>query len=394
MEFIRRKLSRAARTLIYCFLISLIIILLYYLVHNMNSNEAFIKSFSTTSTRFPSVLTPDPRASTPAARMQTLAPRGSTPAPKKRTKHKKTLEKVLARADKRRAMLVKTECSCSSRNNSYIQDSILKTNNMQCMKKQYPKALVVGMTKGGTTALMSFLNEHPKIAARIVRPFDTRYFNHYYEKPYDWYRNLMPCSYPNQITISRSTEYFFTSNVPERIKKFDPSMKIIIIVREPVVRALSQFVMWKFQAEYRIGNMSFEDAVTTGTSKEVDPLSRLIVVSDYQRHMKVWLKYFNLKQILILDSVTFLNDPVQELNKVEDFLGIERFFTQNNFVFNANRDKYCLASSGGEVKCQSKKKGIPHPAIEESLKIKLQNYFRPRNQMFFKLINRNFDWGY
>jgi hypothetical protein len=171
-------------------------------------------------------------------------------------------------------------------------------------------------------------------------------------------------------------------------------MKLIVIVREPIARALSQYVMWKYQAEYRIGNFSFEDAITAGPNKDIDPTSRLIVVSNYQRHMQIWLKYFNLSQILILDSLTFVTNPVKELNKLEDFLGVDRFFTENNFVYNAKRQKYCVLSRDGVAKCQHEKKGIPHPAIEKGLKIKLENFFRPRNNMFFKMINKSYDWGY
>ncbi|XP_060601160.1 heparan sulfate glucosamine 3-O-sulfotransferase 6-like [Ruditapes philippinarum] len=319
-------------------------------------------------------------------------------------KYKKTLEKVLQRGDNRRRLLVNQTCSCKTESYNWTNVSKIASLTSQsspnrskilCMKKRFPKALLVGMTKGGTTALMSFINEHPTIVARTVRPFDTRYFNHYYDdKSYDWYKNLMPCSYAHQITVSRCTEYFFTSSVPERVRAFDPSMKLIVIVREPVARALSQYVMWKYQAEYRIGNFSFEDAITAGPNKDIDPTSRLIVVSNYQRHMQIWLKYFNLSQFLILDSLTFVTNPVKELNKLEDFLGVDRFFTENNFVYNAKRQKYCVLSRDGVAKCQHKKKGMPHPPLKKDLKIKLENFFKPRNNMFFKMINKSYDWGY
>ncbi|XP_053374181.1 heparan sulfate glucosamine 3-O-sulfotransferase 3B1-like [Mercenaria mercenaria] len=238
--------------------------------------------------------------------------------------------------DNFREQQVKITCNCTKRafsetksaNDSYTKQNTMKTF---CMTKQFPKAILVGMTKGGTTALMDFLKAHPLLSPRYIRP-DTRYFNHYYEKPYDWYRNLMPCSYHNQITISKSTEYFFTPGIAEKIRKFDPSMKILIMVREPIDRAMSQYVMWKHQAKFRIGNASFEEAVTTGRNKEIDKDSRLIIVSNYQRHMKAWIDNFSLKQILIIDGLNFVKNPADELNKLEDFLGVDRYFTPDSFV--------------------------------------------------------------
>ncbi|XP_045167735.2 heparan sulfate glucosamine 3-O-sulfotransferase 1-like [Mercenaria mercenaria] len=314
------------------------------------------------------------------------------------------IRKELERRDRRADMLAATTCNCTQSGKPYMGNKtqtdfytgeVKNDGEKQCMKKQFPKAILIGLTKGGTSALMTFLKFHPMIALRAYDPKDTKYFNHYYTKrPLDWYRNIMPCSYLHQITISKSTEYFFTPGVAERIRHFDPSMKILLMVREPIARALSQFVMWKYQAKYRIGDTSFEDAVTTGINKEIDEYSALISGSNYQRHMKAWLDNFSFNQILILDSLNFVQNPAEELNKLEDFVGVERFFTEDKFVYNATKHKYCFSPHDGSINCMGSNKGIPHPVIEKELRVELEEFFRPRNKMFFKMINRSFDWGY
>ena len=49
----------------------------------------------------------------------------------------------------------------------------------------------------------------------------------------------MPETTADQLTIEKSPAYFHSKNAPERIKALDPNMKIILVVRDPVTRAIS-----------------------------------------------------------------------------------------------------------------------------------------------------------
>lgn len=102
--------------------------------------------------------------------------------------------------------------------------------------QQLPKAIIIGVRKGGTRALLEMLNLHPAVvkASQEIHFFDN---DENYAKGIEWYRKKMPFSYPQQITIEKSPAYFITEEVPERIYKMNSSIKLLIIVREPTTRA-------------------------------------------------------------------------------------------------------------------------------------------------------------
>lgn len=93
--------------------------------------------------------------------------------------------------------------------------------------QQLPKAIIIGVRKGGTRALLEMLNLHPAVvkASQEIHFFDN---DENYAKGIEWYRKKMPFSYPQQITIEKSPAYFITEEVPERIYKMNSSIKLLI----------------------------------------------------------------------------------------------------------------------------------------------------------------------
>ena len=63
-----------------------------------------------------------------------------------------------------------------------------------------------------------------------------------YHQGLEWYRQQMPLSLPSQITLEKTPNYLVDWDVPERVFKFNESIKLILIVREPISRAVSDYV--------------------------------------------------------------------------------------------------------------------------------------------------------
>jgi len=115
------------------------------------------------------------------------------------------------------------------------------------LAQQLPQALIIGAAKCGTSALIEFLSVHPQVAVshREIDYFanDKNYF-----KNISWYLSQMPYSNPYQITIEKTPAYLVDSNAPLRVYKFNPKIKLVVIVRDPVVRAVSHYVhakLWR-----------------------------------------------------------------------------------------------------------------------------------------------------
>lgn len=113
--------------------------------------------------------------------------------------------------------------------------------------RRLPQALIVGVRKCGTRALLEMLFLHPRIqkAAGEVHFFDR---DENYERGLEWYRKKMPYSFRGQITIEKSPSYFVTPEVPERVRAMNASIKLLMIVRDPVTRAISDYTQLKSHA--------------------------------------------------------------------------------------------------------------------------------------------------
>lgn len=118
-----------------------------------------------------------------------------------------------------------------------------------------PNFLVIGAAKAGTTALCQYLAEHPQIyfspqkeprffalegeTITFQGPGDLTRFR--YVTDVEKYEQLFK-NVTNEIALGEgSTWYLYLPKAAERIKHYIPDVKIIIMLRDPVERAYSNF---------------------------------------------------------------------------------------------------------------------------------------------------------
>ncbi|GMT16443.1 hypothetical protein PFISCL1PPCAC_7740 [Pristionchus fissidentatus] len=255
-----------------------------------------------------------------------------------------------------------------------------------------PSALLIGVRKGGTRALLDALALHPaiKAARREVHYFDDETN---YAKGEEWYLERMPLSRSGEFTIEKTPAYFTNPTVPERVYRLNPSMKIILIVREPVTRAISDFTQVYYnRLELNKSLPVFEDLVFTRDGK-IDETYKPLRNSLYSTHLKRWLRYFPLNQILILDGDQFVKDPLSQLRLAEDFLQLRHEIRSDQLIFNPAKGFHCFRKTySSKVKCLGRSKGRMHRQIDERTQHQLGKLLRPHNKAFYRMINRVFDW--
>ena len=90
--------------------------------------------------------------------------------------------------------------------------------------------------------LITFLMMHPDIR-RKQGLSEPHFFNRddVYMKGVTEYLNFMPYSEPGKITIEKTPDYFVAPNVPERIHRFNSSIRLLLIVRDPTKRLVSEY---------------------------------------------------------------------------------------------------------------------------------------------------------
>ena len=115
--------------------------------------------------------------------------------------------------------------------------------------------------------------------------------------------------------------------------------------------------------------------------------------SFYDISLEIWLEYFNMGQIHIVDGDLLRKSPLQELKRIEQFLNIEPYFQAKHFYFNTTRGMFCLTNPRfGENSCMANSKGLKHPKVNETVLRMMRDIFRPHNQRFYQLSNKIFHW--
>ncbi|KAK0174818.1 hypothetical protein PV327_010545 [Microctonus hyperodae] len=285
--------------------------------------------------------------------------------------------------------------------------------------RHLPQAIIIGVRKCGTRALLEMLFLHPQIqkAAGEVHFFDR---DENYEKGLEWYRKKMPYSLNGQITIEKSPSYFVTPEVPERIHAMNASVKLLLIVREPVTRAISDYTQLRTRAvtpsTASSSGMSTTMATVTTIEEEspqrpsqqqqsgrtfeelvlhpngtINESYRPITISLYHNYMYRWLEVFSRDQILIVNGDQLIEDPVPQLKRIETFLHLEPRIGRHNFYFNHTKGFYCLRNDTAD-KCLRESKGRRHPRVSPLVVAKLRKFFNEHNQRFYELVGEDLGW--
>ena len=196
-----------------------------------------------------------------------------------------------------------------------------------------PDFIIVGTMKGGTTILYDFICEHKDVIK--AKQKEIHYFSLYPYKGDEWYFDHFEAS-ENKITGEASPTYFdlaSTASIPQSIKTLLPDVKIILIVRDPVERAVSHFFHYckvnkiKVLEDMDINkffSLPFEDAVTQ-TSTTSYYLSDVLSFSSYYRSYLNYNNIFGKDNVLVLTNEELMTEPQVTMDKVHSYLNLDDF---------------------------------------------------------------------
>ncbi|XP_035258953.1 heparan sulfate glucosamine 3-O-sulfotransferase 6 [Anguilla anguilla] len=268
-----------------------------------------------------------------------------------------------------------------------VDNSISVFNNFGT--KKFPQAIIIGVKKGGTRALLEFLRIHPDVRAVGAEP---HFFDRFYDKGLEWYRNLMPRTLDGQITMEKTPSYFVTKEAPHRVFAMSRHTKLIVVVRDPVTRAVSDYTQ---TLSKNPGLPSFQNLVFKNSSRGlIDTSWSAVRIGIYAKHLENWLQYFPLSGLLFVSGERLVTDPAGEMGRVQDFLGLKRVVTDKHFYFNQTKGFPCLKKPEGSSRprCLGKSKGRAHPHIPPEVLLRLRDFYRPFNLKFYQMTGHNFGW--
>ena len=269
------------------------------------------------------------------------------------------------------------------------------TDQQNMRQRRFPQCVIIGAMKCGTRALINSLALHPDV---VTAASEVSYFcGGNYDRGLEWYRSQMPPSRQNQMTIEKTPSYFMRSTVaPPRIHAMNASTKIILIVRDRVDKAVSDWlqVCRKSNQTHIETCRSFERSGILAASGHVNPKCFLIRRSSCALEVDKWTTLFPLRtQFHVVNGEKLVLDPVSELKKVESFLGLRQHITERNIAFEGKRRFFCMVSDDGKKHClKPSAKGVKHPDLIPHVEATLRAYFKPLKQRFYRQVGQDFGW--
>lgn len=186
--------------------------------------------------------------------------------------------------------------------------------------------IVAGVQKGGTTALFDYLSDEPGVALSDVK--EVHFFD---DEAVDWaqpdygaYHAHFPA--PDGRPCGEATPiYVYWPNSLARIRAYNPAVKLVVLLRDPVARAWSH---WKMEyargAErepfawcIRQGRRRLFDAEPWGHHREFSYVER----GFYGEQVERLFGLFQREQVLLLKAEDLQADPGPTLAAVRAFIG-------------------------------------------------------------------------
>jgi len=102
-----------------------------------------------------------------------------------------------------------------------------------------PTFIIAGSMRCGTSALNSYLREHPDVVVATTK--EVHYFDEKFHLGFEWYSRQFPGA-DRAVAVGEATpNYVFSAEAMGRIAKVLPSVRLIIMLRNPIDRAYSHY---------------------------------------------------------------------------------------------------------------------------------------------------------
>lgn len=198
--------------------------------------------------------------------------------------------------------------------------------------KIFPNAYIIGAQKSATTSLFDWLGQHPEVYANPVSkdfPFftDEVLFN----KRKDYFLKFFSQAEGEKIILGADANLMYVPDAVVRLHSLLPDIKLIVILRNPVKRAISA---WRYAVERGLEKRTFEEAINEEMKGIKFPPSswegrhkNYLDHGLYFQQLKRVSQYYPDNKILILIYEDLVKNPNHLIKKVFRFLEIDESFT-------------------------------------------------------------------
>ena len=240
-----------------------------------------------------------------------------------------------------------------------------------------PTFLCIGVQKSGTTSLIKYLSQHPDI-------FMKKNELHFFDQPNNKLTESEIIKYENEfeteklIVGEKSPSYNYLQFAINNIYNYNPDIKLILILREPISRAFSQYNMNLFHKQKTLNDVNDEQMIRDFEEEENIKLPELkqngyyyIARGKYDEIISFILSKFSRKNLYIGIAEEIRADKQKYYNDIISFLGAEKL---NKIKENC------------DLHIRKYEKSIPNILAK-----KLYHIYKPHNERLYEILGRKID---
>jgi hypothetical protein len=271
---------------------------------------------------------------------------------------------------------------------------------------RHPNLFIVGAPKCGTTALHSYLGQHPEVfmsAYKEPHHFGQDLDPRYYVRDRQQYLELFTAASTESRVGESSVFYLYSRTAASEIKAAFPESDIIVMLRNPID------MMYSLHSEMFYQAKESEPDFATALALEEERKKGILLanvynptvlyyreVARYHLQLRRYLDQFGAEHVRVIIYDDFRRDVQRTYRETCEFLGVDPDFVPDFKILNANHYvrylglRRFLRQPPGLLR-KAVKAMLPHQAARQALKDRIQEInttFRPRPPLPVELRRR------
>ncbi|MCX5926886.1 MAG: sulfotransferase [Cyanobium sp. LacPavin_0920_WC12_MAG_63_22] len=192
-----------------------------------------------------------------------------------------------------------------------------------------PEVVILGAPKSGTTSLAAYLAGHPSVWLHPLK--ELHFFDNHWSLGEAWYRSQFPpLRSPGLLRLEATPDYLQHPQTPQRMHDLMPETRLIVLLREPLDRALS----WIRHMRSLIGLQGDSEALLRDELERLEAMGaeelaglgwfrpNALSGSLYDQQLRRWLAVWPASQLLLLRFEDLAMHPEAVLRRCLAFLGL------------------------------------------------------------------------
>ncbi|MHA2279760.1 MAG: sulfotransferase family protein [Promethearchaeota archaeon] len=237
---------------------------------------------------------------------------------------------------------------------------------------KFPDFIIVGAARSGTTSLWHNLNLHPDITMcnQNKSEFGTEinFWTQNRSKSLDWYKS----QFHGELSGEKSPGYLIRHHVMKEIFEHIPTVKIVLILRNPIDRRYSEYLKQIQRRSYSYNIARADLYLKRGGYAKV-----------LQNNV---LNFFSLSNVHIIINERMRANLQEELNRLYDFLGVPHFESEVDIFINPG-NKVAKNENPVHTRITSYQDWTSeYEPMDYSLRQRLLKFYQSRNEELFDLL--------